>query len=393
MGSGMKIWIKKVIAAALVLSMALSASGCGSTIDLGKKLGEAAAKSAKEDEEKEQETAKADGAAEPEATQKAFLESAKEDETDIENEQPEEAKETLPAPLPTPREGVTGLDDIFSGSGSASSEEMEPDELFPSGDDDYIPYDTYVTQNLEKCKEDLEADKGPVQSDVESDTIQWFNATYAVLTENNDNDRTLVGGMERNLTNAVFMRYQLYTGWGIESREDADEMIEWLFDEGHREEVDEVIDVLSEGGLLDVEKEDFDDFAEENFGQFGSETVNRLKTVYICNKECGENSILAWDLCRINQVAAWCYVAGYYSLEESLEIQLLNSEEIQAAFDSWDDMMESYLYGFQYWVGDADHAGYSVTSERRNIYSSLKELKNGPYSRDFDMELLRSWGI
>jgi len=393
MGSGMKIWIKKVIAAALVLSMALSASGCGSTIDLGKKLGEAAAKSAKADEEKEQEAAKADGAAEPEATQKAFLESAKEDETDIENEQPEEAKETLPAPLPTPREGVTGLDDIFSGSGSASSEEMEPDELFPSEDDDYIPYDTYVTQNLEKCKEDLEADKGPVQSDVESDTIQWFNATYAVLTENNDNDRTLVGGMERNLTNAVFMRYQLYTGWGIESREDADEMIEWLSDEGHREEVDEVIDVLSEGGLLDVEKEDFDDFAEENFGQFGSETVNRLKTVYICNKECGENSILAWDLCRINQVAAWCYVAGYYSLEESLEIQLLNSEEIQAAFDSWDDMMKSYLYGFQYWVGDADHAGYSVTSERRNIYSSLKELKNGPYSRDFDMELLRSWGI
>ncbi len=393
MGSRMKIWIKKVIAAALVLAMALSAGGCGSTVDLGKKLGEAAARSAKTDEEKKQEAAEADGTAEPEATQKAVSEPSKEDETDIEKGQPEEAEEASPAPLPTPREGVTGLDDIFSGSGSTSPDELEPDDFFSSEDYDHIPYDTYVTQNLEKCKKDLEADDGPVQSDVESDTIQWFNATYAVLTENNDNDRTLVGGMERNLTNAVFMRYQLYTGWGIESRTDADATIAWLFDEGHREEIEELIDALSEGGLLDVEEEDFDDFAEENFGQFGSETVNRLKTVYICNKECGENGILAWDLCRINQVAAWCYVAGYYSLEESLEIQLLNSGELQAAFDSWDDMMESYLYGFQYWVGDADHAEYGVTSERRNIYNSLKELKDGPYSMDFDMELSRSWGI
>lgn len=388
----MRISMKKITAVTLALSMALSFGGCGSTAELVRKVGEAAARAAKAREEEQMEAAEAVEIAEPAATPEAALGKSKEDEFSKEDEASEEKDEKPAVVMPTPREGVIGLDDIFSGSGSDSDEDIDPDEFYFADDDEGIPYDTYVAQNIEKCKEDLAADNGPVQSEVESDTIQWFNATYAILTESNDGERTLVGGMERDLVNAVFMRYQLYTGWGIESREDADAVIEWLSEEGHRYEYEDLVSAFSEIGMLDVEKEYFDELIEESFGEYGSEAVNRLKTVYDCNKVCGENGILAWDLCRVNQVAAWCYVAGYYTLEESLEIQLQNSKELQEDFASWDEMMESYLYGFQYWYGDSGSSSSGSTAKRRNIYNSLKEMQSGPYSSDFDMELLRSWG-
>lgn len=388
----MKISVKKWMAGILAVSMALSVSGCSSTVELAKKLGEAAARAAKAQLEEGQEVAEIEeSAATPEQDEPESIAANTEDEL------PAEVEET-PAPavvMPTPREGVTGLDDIFSGSGSGASDDIDPDDFDFDYFDGYedMSYDTYAAQNLDKCKKDLAADHGPVQSDVESDTIQWFNATYAVLTESNDEDRTLVGGMERNLNNALFLRYQLYIGWGIENREDADEVIEWLSSEGHRAEFDELVSAFEEMGMLDIEEDYFDELIEANFEEYGRTAVNRLKTVYDCNKICGENGILAWDKCRVNQVASWCYVAGYYTLEESLDIQLQNSKEMQESFSSWDDMMESYLYGFQYWYGDADGALYSSTASRRNIYNSLKELSNGPYSREFDMELLPSWGI
>ena len=269
----------------------------------------------------------------------------------------------------TTKEGVTSLDDIFSGE-SSKEEQGECD----SGDseDKILSYDEYIAANLEKCKSDLAADKGFVQSEIDSNTIQWMNATYALITESNSGDRTLVGGMERSTINALFMRYQLYAGWGIEDRESADEIIEWLRSEGHRQKYTEYIEAFEESGLFSLEEEEFDQTIREAFGAFGNYELNRLKAIYECNRDCGEKGILAWDLCRLNQVAAWCYVAGYYTLDESLELQYQNSLLMQSSFSSWDEMMESYLYGFQYWNGDSGDSTLSDTAKRRNIYSSLK---------------------
>jgi len=389
----MKRVMRRVTVTALALVMALSVGGCGSTADLAKKLGEAAAKALKEKSEQEQQGDAPDvETAEPTASPEELLVQSQ----DKDGAESEPTREPSAVVMPTPREGVTGLDDIFSGSGSSSKDEIDSGISDYFGDDyadSSYDYDTFVSENLEKCRQDLEADKGPVQSEVESDTIQWFNATYAVLTESNNDDRTLVGGMERDLVNAVFMRYQLYVGWGIDSREDADEVIEWLSDGGHRDEYEDMLGAFEEIGLMDAEEEYFDEIIEESFGEYGDTVVNRLQTIYDCNEVCGEKGILAWDLCRVNQVAAWCYVAGYYTLEESLEIQLQNSKEMQSQFSSWDEMMESYLYGYQYWNGDPDGSAGSDTAKRRNIYTSLKGLSKGPYSAAYDLELLPSWGM
>lgn len=374
---------RKILIAVLMASMLFSMTGCGAGGRILRDLGRAV----------EQRAAAAKGE-EPAAESILPAPADAEETPEPEGEDQDTADDILSnsedtgSGERTTREGVTSLDDIFSGESS-----NEGQEDYDSGDleDEMLSYDEYITANLEKCKEDLAADKGSVQSEVESDTVQWMNATYAIITENNGGDRTLVGGMERNTVNALFMRYQLYAGWGIEDRGSADETIEWLRSEGHRQDYMECIEAFEESGLFSLTEEEFDETIWDVFGAFGNDTLNYLKTIYACNKACGENGILAWDLCRLNQVASWCYVAGYYTLDESLEIQYQNSLLMQNSFSSWDDMMESYLYGFQYWNGDSGDSAFSDTAKRRNIYSSLKELAGGPYNIEFTKELQRSW--
>lgn len=56
-------------------------------------------------------------------------------------------------------------------------------------------------------------------------------------------------------------------------------------------------------------------------------------------------------------------------------------------------MMESYLYGFQYWNGDSSEDSFNETIMRNNIYERLKGRENGPYQYDFKEELQQSWRV
>lgn len=394
---------RKILIALLTVSMLLSTTGCGAGGKVLRDLGKAIEKSSEQKDQETEDTIGEDASVPADGEELADAEETpspvKEldladgifEEDDLDKEPPEGASEKNGGERTT-REGVTSLDDIFSGE-SGTGESYDPDDIYGDLMDEMMDYDEFISANLDKCKADLAADKGSVQSEVDSDTVQWMNATYAIITESNGGDRTLVGGMKRDLVNAVFMRYQLYSGWDIEDHESADETIEWLRSEGHRQEFMEYVEVFKETGLLYLDEEEFDQTIEDAFGSFGRYTINYMKAVYECYQSCGETGILAWDLCRLNQVASWCYVAGYYTLDESLEIQYQNCLLMQDSFSSWDEMMESYLYGFQYWKGDSSSSTMSDTAKRRNIYNSLKELTNGPYQNDFGRELQRSWQV
>lgn len=385
---------KKIIVTTLIISMLLSITGCGSSGEFVQALGRAFVKTVAnrgaedEDAEKSEELSslpESDTASDEEDA--VLVGGDLEDGPDHDDHAPEGTPEATPRAEATPREGVTSLDDVFS-SGRDDPEQDVDGGSFLYFEDDVLSYDEFILENLDKCKSDLAADKGSIQSEIDSDTIQWMNATYALITESNGGNRMLVGGMERNTINAVFMRYQLYAGWGIEDPESADETIEWLRDEGHRHDYVDLEEFFEKTGLFSLSKEEFDLTIKETFGDYA---VNCMQTVYDCHMACGEKGILAWDLCRLNQVASWCYVAGYYTLDEALEIQYQNSLLMQESFSSWDDMMESYLYGFRFWNGDSGDSRSSETAKRRNIYDSLKKISDGPYSGDFNRKLKRSW--
>ena len=101
----------------------------------------------------------------------------------------------------------------------------------------------------------------------------------------------------------------------------------------------------------------------------------------------GENKgdvVWGWDLNRALSQIANCYLAGYYTLEEALDLSLDIASMIQGTYDSWDDYMESYLTGYEDWAEES-------SDERREVYEDLKKAADNPFSVDFNTELEKSW--
>lgn len=78
------------------------------------------------------------------------------------------------------------------------------------------------------------------------------------------------------------------------------------------------------------------------------------------------------------------YIAGFYTIEETLDKSLEVAAIIQTKFSSWDEFNESYLVGYTAWSGQPD-------TERRGIYNNLKASIFNPYVIDWNLKLERSW--
>ena len=92
----------------------------------------------------------------------------------------------------------------------------------------------------------------------------------------------------------------------------------------------------------------------------------------------------AWDYSRAMSNLGFYYIAGYYTIEETLDKSLETAKIIQTKFTSWDDFVESYLAGYASWSG-------TDASERRNIYEQLKTSAFNPFSLDWNMTLEKNW--
>ena len=71
-----------------------------------------------------------------------------------------------------------------------------------------------------------------------------------------------------------------------------------------------------------------------------------------------------------------CYVAGYYTYEEAMDKSLELGKKLQSMFASWEDFMQSYMYGFVYWSkSDPNETAVRVSVPRRHL--SVSELPGG----------------
>lgn len=96
-----------------------------------------------------------------------------------------------------------------------------------------------------------------------------------------------------------------------------------------------------------------------------------------------------WDLCRGMQILACGYLANFYERDELNRRSLDLARVIQHTFGSWDEMVESYLDGFDTFnlsILDEPDA-YLARRERRNAYNLLRVTKNPPYSVDWYINL------
>ncbi len=218
-----------------------------------------------------------------------------------------------------------------------------------------------------------------------SDTIRWFNASYAVLTELNGWDYNRFAGLPANDTTMELEIESLKEWWDVTDRASADETLEWILAEGHRAGFAENMAVFEESGLGNEAAEDRVDFILDNFS-VDAEEAESYAAAYALYEGFGEHAIDGWDYCRAMNLLSFYYLAGYYTEEESLDKSLEIAQMIQteSGFESWDDLMDSYLRGYEYWAEES-------SDERRAVYEDLKGREDNPYAVDFKMTLEKTW--
>ena len=170
--------------------------------------------------------------------------------------------------------------------------------------------------------------------------VQWFNATYAVLTRGNGQNIKAVGGSLK-MANV----------------------------KGMSEEDDAVISEYIKKGLS---------------GSWG--VTNRASADKVLNSLIISGNVTgsAWDYSRAMSNLGYYYIAGYYTIEETLNQSLEIAKVIQTRFSSWDEFNESYLKGYTAWSGKDD-------TERRNVYNNLKGSLFNPFALDWNMKLEKNW--
>ena len=225
-----------------------------------------------------------------------------------------------------------------------------------------------------------------------SDTILWFNATYAPLTYSNGWNWRLISGLEMTEANQDIQKYLLGSSWSIYNREQALETIDRLKEKGHRESCRKCMEELEELGMLDLGEvefaKEFETFLESHTD---GNPLRYIVAYYIHQGGMDADYIAAWDLCRVNQLYADCYFCGYLTYEEAMDGSLENSLVLQHMYSSWEEMISSYMLGYQFWQGDLMITDDSPTMERYRYYEMLLEKADGPYTLDWDMKLEKDW--
>lgn len=216
-----------------------------------------------------------------------------------------------------------------------------------------------------------------------TDTIRWFNATYAILTELNGFDTEYFGGMATNDMNAMISQASLEESWGVTDRATADETMEWLLTEGHRTGFKDNMADLADAGIDSVEADGRADFIYNTY-EVGESEAQFLADMYGYYEEYGESAIDAWDYCRAMSLAAFYYHAGYYTETEALNKSMEIAEMIQPLYTSWDEAMNSYLLGYEYWAEES-------SDERREIYEDLKQEDDSLYNIDWNLAFEKTW--
>lgn len=217
-----------------------------------------------------------------------------------------------------------------------------------------------------------------------TDTIRWFNASYAILTDLNSWDYNLFGGLPANDDSQAVVQQMLPEWWDVTDRASADETLEWILNEGHRTNFAEEMKTLEENGVsANTSSEDLIAMLSNDYG-FDEDEAQSYANAYAMYTEFGPDAISGWDYCRAMNLLGYYYIAGHYSEQEALDKSLEVAQTIQPLFESWDELIDSYLRGYEYWAG-------GDSEERRAVYEEIKTREDNPFQVDFKMELEKTW--
>lgn len=289
---------------------------------------------------------------------------------------------------------IAGMSNVSASRWKASQGGFQVDVCLAYGETDYAFYSIgYLTGSWKKsmlasfqlsCKNFIEFDENPAVSEKKektSDTVRWFNAAYAIATRNNGGDPHYIGGFLPEENTKKEQLAFLEKWWEVTDRASAEATLNWILTEGHRTGFASDMACLEEAGMGTAP--DRKQFYLQNF--VGTEAqAEHYVSWYEMYEQYGEDAILGWDYCRALNLIGLYYLAGYYSEQEALDRSLPIAQTAQGCFASWDDLIESYLRGYEYWSEKS-------SSDRRVLYEEMKNQADSPYGIDFNLTLEKTW--
>ena len=198
-------------------------------------------------------------------------------------------------------------------------------------------------------------------------TIEWFIACASIVYIASQVNPSLYGGEQKQPSTAATWREVLYESWSI----------------GQDFDFQPWPEILLNGHSMNNYRSDLEDI--ENLDDEEIELINLIK------HRCPKNGIWAWDLQRLIFLCSIGYICDYIRYEDALDYSLKAGQKLQEMYHSWDEFMESYLYGYAYWSGEALDDEYSEVYMRKNIYEFYKGKANSPWAIDWKTPLKKEW--
>lgn len=168
-------------------------------------------------------------------------------------------------------------------------------------------------------------------------------------------------------------RQLLTEWWGIDTREDALEMLRFLGQEGHRAPYQKVVAILGSRPeamqrtlLAQIAAEHAQPVLIETYeAMLGAQRV--LVEDGVLAADAALPSILAWDLGRLINICRWCYDVELLRQHECWKYMLPAANALQREYNSWGELSTAYLMGLLVWKGGERAADYELCKYNRKL--------------------------
>lgn len=215
-----------------------------------------------------------------------------------------------------------------------------------------------------------------------SPTLRWMNAAGSILiaASQHTNFHLLAGWRYNNEFDRESIKTMLWDYWGIQGHETAIKEMRSLIDEGMRASYRRKTELLSHKYKDATEVQLIEEARKTNPKADEDSYLPKMLTAW---RRYGENALLGWDMGRCAYITQCCYLAGYINMKEMLDLCVDAGTKAQAFFQNWEEMMESYLLGGQFWKHEDQSNPNSMTAERWKLYEQLwqgrKPFQSSPY--------------
>lgn len=215
-----------------------------------------------------------------------------------------------------------------------------------------------------------------------SPTLRWMNAAGSILIAANHrtNFHLLAGFWGNNESDREGIKKMLWDYWGIQGHKTAIQEMRSLIDTGMRASYRREMVFLSYKYRDYTELQLIEEARKTNPN---ADEDSYLPKMLMAWRRYGENALLGWDMGRCAFVTQSCYLAGYISMQEMLDLCVDAGTKAQSFFQNWEEMMESYLLGGQFWQHEDKNDPKSMTAERWKLYEQLwqgkKPFQGSPY--------------